>query len=90
MRGMCRVTLGGDGELENLRYYPMQEALALDLAMPTRRVLERLQLWLAMSEPERAEQTQRPGDAPRSRVADGVIGRGCRRRCRYCAMNRRG
>src|SRR5579883_1456156 len=32
-------TLGGDGELEQLRYYQMQEALALDLAMPTRRVL---------------------------------------------------
>ncbi len=52
--------LGGDGELENLRYYPIQEALALDLAMPTRRVLERLQLWLAMSEQERAERTHVP------------------------------
>jgi 8-oxo-dGTP pyrophosphatase MutT (NUDIX family) len=52
--------LGGDGELENLRYYPIQEALALDLAMPTRRVLERLQLWLAMSEQERAGRTHVP------------------------------
>lgn len=52
--------LGGDGELENLRYYPIQEALALDLAMPTRRVLERLQLWLAMSDQERAERTHIP------------------------------
>jgi 8-oxo-dGTP pyrophosphatase MutT (NUDIX family) len=52
--------LGGDGELENLRYYPIQEALALDLAMPTRRVLERLQLWLAMSDQERADRTHVP------------------------------
>lgn len=52
--------LGGDGELESLRYYPMQEALALDLAMPTRRVLERLQLWLAMTDQERAERTHVP------------------------------
>ena len=53
-------TLGGDGELENLRYYPMQEALALDLALPTRRVLERLRLWLDTSEQERATQTHTP------------------------------
>jgi 8-oxo-dGTP pyrophosphatase MutT (NUDIX family) len=53
-------TLGGDGELEGLRFYAMQEALALDLAMPTRRVLERLRLWLAMSEHERAARTHVP------------------------------
>lgn len=53
-------TLGGDGELEGLRYYAMQEALALDLAMPTRRVLERLRLWLGMSEAERSAQTHTP------------------------------
>jgi 8-oxo-dGTP pyrophosphatase MutT (NUDIX family) len=52
--------LGGDGELEGLRYYAMQEALALDLAMPTRRVLERLRLWLATSEAQRAAQTHTP------------------------------
>jgi 8-oxo-dGTP pyrophosphatase MutT (NUDIX family) len=58
----CHVagTLGGDGELEGLRFYAMQEALALDLAMPTRRVLERLRLWLAMDETERAAQTHSP------------------------------
>ena len=44
---------GGDGELDNLRFYRMAEALALDLAMPTRRVLERLRDWLAMTEAER-------------------------------------
>ena len=53
-------TLGGDGELESLRFYPMHEALALDLAMPTRRVLERLRLWLAMDAAERAAQTHSP------------------------------
>ena len=53
-------TLGGDGELEGLRYYAMHEALALDLAMPTRRVLERLRLWLAMSESERSAQAHTP------------------------------
>ena len=53
-------TLGGDGELEGLRFYAMHEALALDLAMPTRRVLERLRLWLGMSEAERTAQTHTP------------------------------
>lgn len=53
-------TLGGDGELEGLRFYEMHEALSLDLAMPTRRVLERLQLWLEMSEEQRVAQTHTP------------------------------
>jgi 8-oxo-dGTP pyrophosphatase MutT (NUDIX family) len=53
-------TLGGDGELESLRFYSMHEALALDLAMPTRRVLERLRLWLDMDEAERSAQTHSP------------------------------
>ena len=53
-------TLGGDGELEGLRYYAMREALALDLAMPTRRVLEQLRVWLATSETERAARTHTP------------------------------
>ena len=48
-------TLGGDGELENLRFYDMHEALALELALPTRCVLERVRVWLAMSEAERRE-----------------------------------
>ena len=50
-------TIGGDGELDDLRYYDMAEALALDLAMPTRRMLEQLRDWLAMSETERDERT---------------------------------
>jgi 8-oxo-dGTP pyrophosphatase MutT (NUDIX family) len=52
--------LGGDGELDGLRFYVMHEALALDLALPTRRVLERLQVWLAMSEAERQAATHTP------------------------------
>ncbi len=49
-------TLGGDGELDNLRFYGLDEAMALDLALPTRRVMERLVRWLAMSEDERLAQ----------------------------------
>ncbi|HBK06367.1 MAG TPA: NUDIX hydrolase [Acetobacteraceae bacterium] len=52
--------LGGDGELDGLRFYGMTEALALELALPTRRVLERLQLWLAMPEADRHAQFETP------------------------------
>jgi 8-oxo-dGTP pyrophosphatase MutT (NUDIX family) len=52
--------LGGDGELEGLRFYGMTEALGLGLALPTRRVLERLKSWLAMSEAERNSETHTP------------------------------
>jgi 8-oxo-dGTP pyrophosphatase MutT (NUDIX family) len=52
--------LGGDGELEGLRFYGMTEALALQLALPTRLVLERLKTWLAMSEAERNALTHTP------------------------------
>jgi hypothetical protein len=38
----------------------MSEAMALDLALPTRRVLERLQIWLAMPEAEREAQFHTP------------------------------
>lgn len=40
--------LGGSGELEAIRFYPLSEALALDLALVTREVLERLQAWLTL------------------------------------------
>src|SRR5689334_14427307 len=53
-------TLGGDGELEELRFYGMQEVLALNLALPTRRVLERLTIWLGMTEAERMRQDRTP------------------------------
>jgi 8-oxo-dGTP pyrophosphatase MutT (NUDIX family) len=52
--------LGGDGELEGLRFYGMTEALALQLALPTRRVLERLKAWLEIPEGERNAQTRTP------------------------------
>ncbi|HEY4041381.1 MAG TPA: NUDIX domain-containing protein [Rhodopila sp.] len=52
--------LGGDGELDGLRFYRMGEALALELALPTRRVLERLKVWLALPEAERNRQTETP------------------------------
>jgi 8-oxo-dGTP pyrophosphatase MutT (NUDIX family) len=53
-------TLAGDGELENLRFYGMHEALALDLAMPTRLVIERLRIWLALSRDEQIALTHTP------------------------------
>jgi 8-oxo-dGTP pyrophosphatase MutT (NUDIX family) len=52
--------LGGDGELDGLRFYGMSEALALELALPTRRVLERLKLWLALPEADRNNQIETP------------------------------
>jgi 8-oxo-dGTP pyrophosphatase MutT (NUDIX family) len=53
-------SLGGDGELEGLRFYGMAEALALDLALPTRRVLQQLTLFLALSPTERAARVHTP------------------------------
>jgi 8-oxo-dGTP pyrophosphatase MutT (NUDIX family) len=53
-------TIGGDGELDNLRFYDMAEALALDLAAPTRRMLEQLRAWLTMSETERSSRAHVP------------------------------
>ena len=41
-------TLAGSGELEELRFYGIEEALGYDLAEPQRRVIERLKAWLAM------------------------------------------
>jgi 8-oxo-dGTP pyrophosphatase MutT (NUDIX family) len=52
--------IGGDGELDGLRFYGMTEALALELALPTRRVLERLKQWLALSEPKRNAEVRTP------------------------------
>ena len=46
-------TLAGSGELEGLRFYPVAEALALDLALVTREVLRRLLVWRALSAAER-------------------------------------
>ena len=52
--------LGGDGELDGLRFYGMAEALALQLALPTRRVLEQLKLWLGRPEADRNAQIRTP------------------------------
>ena len=52
--------LAGSGELEDLRWWGIDEALGVDLAGPQRLVLGRLKLWLAMSEPERRAQTAVP------------------------------
>ena len=53
-------TLAGSGELEDLRWWGIDEALAVNLAGPQRLVLVRLKLWLAMSEAERRAQTEVP------------------------------
>ncbi len=46
-------TLAGSGELEDLRFVDLEVALALDIATPTRFVIERLREWMALSEAER-------------------------------------
>ncbi len=63
--------LAGSGELEDLTWYPLAAALALDLALATRRVLERLQTWRAMSPRERAAETRVPVILNRQWVWEG-------------------
>lgn len=58
--GAVSGTLAGSGELEGLRWYGVQEALALDLARPTRAVIALLQEWLALSPAARAGRTRTP------------------------------
>lgn len=53
-------TLAGSGELEGLRFYGAEEALARDLAEPTRLVIERLLSWLAMGARDRAAEERVP------------------------------
>jgi 8-oxo-dGTP pyrophosphatase MutT (NUDIX family) len=53
-------TLAGSGELENLRYYAVTEALALDLADITQEVLGNLLAYLAMTAEQRAGRTTTP------------------------------
>jgi len=50
-------TLAGSGELEDLGWYGVEQALALDLAFPTRGVLEQLKLWMAMDDAARRSRT---------------------------------
>ncbi len=52
--------LAGSGELTGLRWYGVEEALALDLAPPTRAVVGLLQAWLAASPAERAARRTAP------------------------------
>jgi 8-oxo-dGTP pyrophosphatase MutT (NUDIX family) len=52
--------LAGSGELEGLRWYGVEEALALDLARPTRAVIGLLQEWLALPPAQRAARAQTP------------------------------
>ncbi len=51
--GRLRGELAGSGELEDLRWFGIEEALALDLALVTREVLQTLQAWLALPPPAR-------------------------------------
>ena len=53
-------TLAGSGELEELRWYGLAEAMALDLAAATRGVFEKLMEWLAMPPGHRAARTRTP------------------------------
>jgi 8-oxo-dGTP pyrophosphatase MutT (NUDIX family) len=50
-------TLAGDGELEGLRWFEIEEALALELAFVTRKVMGCLQEWLEMSPEARRART---------------------------------
>jgi 8-oxo-dGTP pyrophosphatase MutT (NUDIX family) len=68
-------TLAGNGELEDIRFIGLDEALALDLAVPTRGVLLRLQEWRAMSPAQRAARTHVP--LLRERMWHGIGGNGC-------------
>ena len=52
--------LAGSGELEGLRFYGLEEALALELARPTRMVIGLLQRWLGMTPAQRAARTELP------------------------------
>ena len=49
--------ISGSGELEGLRFFPLSEALALDLALVTREILDHLSAWLGLSLDERQLRT---------------------------------
>ena len=59
-------TLAGSGELEDLRWYGVKEALALDLARPTRAVIGHLRAWLALTPAQRAARDRVPMLEPRT------------------------
>ncbi len=53
-------TLHSSTELERVRFIPVEAALALDLMLVTREVLEMLQSWLALPDAARRERAQTP------------------------------
>ena len=55
-----RGTIGGSGELEDIRWYPLAEALVLDLAFVTRHVLAQLDCWRALDPATRAARRSVP------------------------------
>lgn len=57
---MIHGTLAGSGELEDLRWYGVDETLGLDLSYPTRKVMEQLHAWLAMDQTARAARAKTP------------------------------
>jgi len=56
----ARGTLGGSGELEGLRWFRVEDALALDLARITRNVLEELTIWRGLPAEVRAAPRRTP------------------------------
>jgi 8-oxo-dGTP pyrophosphatase MutT (NUDIX family) len=56
----ARGVIGGSGELEGLRWFGIEEALALDLALVTRAVLQQLLGWMELSEDARRGRTHTP------------------------------
>ena len=46
-------TVGGSGEIENIRFYGLEEALSVDLATPTRKVIQRMLAWREMTQEQR-------------------------------------
>jgi 8-oxo-dGTP pyrophosphatase MutT (NUDIX family) len=52
--------LGGSGELESLRFLPVEEALAADIALVTRLVIEQVRLFLLLDPAARAARRNTP------------------------------
>ncbi len=50
---LAKGILGGSGELETLDWYALAALLELEVLLVTRKMLEQLQLWHAMSDAER-------------------------------------
>lgn len=52
--------LAGSGELEELRWLPLDQALTIDLAFPTKMVLRRLTTWLTLDDAAKQAQVALP------------------------------